>query len=226
MFKTFRALKQCNSGLAAVEFAFILPIMVLILIGIIESSRIARYDHKLQLAAAQIGDLVTQNETVTRTMLMQYTEAVQQIMEPFDFEGTVIFTSVASLDRTPSRDADASVASASMVSAVDADARVSRRPLPEGRDRIGCTRGCVVWQERTVGTHASNVGSAVGGRATLPNEYEMLGTQNVLVVEVFGNYKPMLEISGNFVEGFKDQVLGAVYTFKPRQDALITPPAP
>ncbi len=208
MLKTFHRFKRSDSGVAAIEFSIILPVMIIILIGIIETSRMARFDQKLKSATFQLADLVTQNDEVTNTMLTQYTNAVSQIMDPYEFEGTVIFTSVASLDLRPRPGRDDAVADPA-VSAARAD--------------VGCLGGCIVWQRRTIGSGSSRVGTA-GGEASMPNEYELLGTQNVMVVEIFANYTPMLEISRNLIEAFTDRETYAVAVYKPRMDSLLQPP--
>ena len=222
MIKQFHYFKRSESGIAALEFALILPIMVTILIGIIETSRMALFDQKLKTTTYQLADLITQNDEVSRALLTDYTNAAQKLMEPFDFNGTIIFTSVASVD-TATSDRDTVRRSGSSVVAVDASSVALDVTISPERAKIGCKGGCVVWQERTIGSQSSRIGRP-GGQASLPNDYTLKKTQNVIVVEVYGNYEPMLDISRNIVYAFRDKESYSYALYKPRQDNLLTPP--
>ena len=73
-----------QSGMAAVEFALILPVLVLMFFGAVELSNLLLADNKLRAAAAGAADLVTQDSdgTITQTELVQVTTAVTEIMRP------------------------------------------------------------------------------------------------------------------------------------------------
>lgn len=73
-----------QSGVAAVEFALILPVMVLMFFGAVEVSNLLLADNKLRAAAAGAADLVTQDSdgTITQAELVQVTAAVTEIMRP------------------------------------------------------------------------------------------------------------------------------------------------
>jgi len=59
----FRALKN-KDGLAAIEFAFIAPIMIALYIGLAEISLLVTADRNVSHAASVTGDLATQIETL------------------------------------------------------------------------------------------------------------------------------------------------------------------
>lgn len=79
-----RSLFRNQSGMAAVEFALILPVMVLMFFGAIEVSNLLLADNKLRAAASGAADLVTQDSdgTITEAELIQVTAAVTEIMRP------------------------------------------------------------------------------------------------------------------------------------------------
>ncbi|MCB1430467.1 MAG: pilus assembly protein, partial [Nitratireductor sp.] len=52
-------------GVAAVEFAFIAPIMILLFVGTIELSAGVATNRKLSRLSSTIGDLITQSQTLT-----------------------------------------------------------------------------------------------------------------------------------------------------------------
>lgn len=95
-------------GVSAVEFALILPLLVLFSVGTIEVSRLILLTHKLQSAAFTLADLATriEGDADTRTeSLRDIFLAINQVVKPFDFAGSgqSIITSVASptADDTP-----------------------------------------------------------------------------------------------------------------------------
>ena len=63
--KPFRRMFGAESGLAAVEFALILPILVTIWFGGVEITQGLSVDRRLNNLASAIGDLVSRSRTVT-----------------------------------------------------------------------------------------------------------------------------------------------------------------
>lgn len=90
-----RFLHTCESGVALVEFAFVLPLLILMLVGMLEITYYALVNQKLDKVANSMADFVTQGTTVSVGDLNTFGQAVPQIMRPFSFSGTVVFSSVA-----------------------------------------------------------------------------------------------------------------------------------
>jgi len=71
-------------GMAAIETAFILPVLVLLFMGMIDLTNGFSAKRKITLATSTIGDLVTQAKgKVDQTALDGYYNAVKPILEPF-----------------------------------------------------------------------------------------------------------------------------------------------
>lgn len=70
-------------GTAVVEFAFVLPIMVMLFIGVIEVTNVLRLDRKVVAAAQTTADLVTQRREVNNAQLDDILTAAELIFEPF-----------------------------------------------------------------------------------------------------------------------------------------------
>ncbi|MCB1387093.1 MAG: pilus assembly protein [Nitratireductor sp.] len=70
-------------GVAAVEFAFIAPLMIVLFVGTIEVSSALAVNRKLSRVASTIGDLVTQEECYSDTTLTDIVEVADDIMYPF-----------------------------------------------------------------------------------------------------------------------------------------------
>ena len=76
-----------EAGVAALEFAFLAPVMLVMLLGTVEVSRGISLDRRFSLATARVSDLVTREKTlgVTPThTLYGITKSAQTIMAPFD----------------------------------------------------------------------------------------------------------------------------------------------
>lgn len=71
-------------GAAAVEFALILPVMLLVYVGTLEASTLITMDRKVQSVAGAVGDLVARvDETISSDQLQDYFRAASGIMTPY-----------------------------------------------------------------------------------------------------------------------------------------------
>jgi Flp pilus assembly protein TadG len=68
---------------AAVEFSFIVPLMLTMFFGTVEFSSGVAVNRKVTLAARNMSDLVSQSSTVTDTDLTNFTTTAKAIMTPF-----------------------------------------------------------------------------------------------------------------------------------------------
>lgn len=68
---------------AAVEFSFILPVMLLLFFGMVEFSSGLAVNRKVTLVARNMSDLVSQSSTVTDTDLTNFTATGKAIMTPY-----------------------------------------------------------------------------------------------------------------------------------------------
>jgi Flp pilus assembly protein TadG len=74
-------------GLAAVEFALVLPILLLFALGVTEVGRFALLGLKLQHAADTLADLASRDATLSAAALESMFGAVPHIVQPFDMAG-------------------------------------------------------------------------------------------------------------------------------------------
>ena len=72
-----------NSGLAAVEFAMIIPLMAAMLVGTNEFAAGVAIDRKVTLMARTLSDLTSQNIAVTNTQLTNFFSASKAVMTPY-----------------------------------------------------------------------------------------------------------------------------------------------
>ncbi|WP_420348638.1 TadE/TadG family type IV pilus assembly protein [Pelagibius sp.] len=83
MLRLARRLTADKSGNATVEFAALLPILLLLLIGVVEITNLLRLDRKVVAAAQTTADLITQQRSVTNGQITDILRAAELIVEPF-----------------------------------------------------------------------------------------------------------------------------------------------
>jgi Flp pilus assembly pilin Flp len=96
LYKTILRLLRDERGFAAAEFGLALPILVTMLMGCFEAGRLILLHQKLDRAATSVADLVTQESSLTATMLSDFYLAAERQTMPFDLPavGHVFVSSV------------------------------------------------------------------------------------------------------------------------------------
>src|SRR3954471_15565527 len=77
------SLRDDCRGIAATEFAMIVPLMLTLFFGVIEFSSGVAVDRKVTLVARTLSDLTSQSTTVTDTDLTNFTATGKAIMTPY-----------------------------------------------------------------------------------------------------------------------------------------------
>ncbi|MDJ0894735.1 MAG: pilus assembly protein [Alphaproteobacteria bacterium] len=85
-----------QSGNVLIETAFLLPIMLTMLAGVLDVGRLLLTIQKMDRAASTYADLVAREDSVTTASLSQAYDAVEQVTAPYDFanKGVAFVTSV------------------------------------------------------------------------------------------------------------------------------------
>src|SRR5580765_1607794 len=71
-------------GIAAIEFAMIVPLMLVLFFGTVEFSTGLAIDRKVTVMARTLSDLTSQNISVTTAQLTNFRNAGAGIMTPYD----------------------------------------------------------------------------------------------------------------------------------------------
>jgi len=79
-----RRLVTSTRGAAAVEFALILPVLAMMLLGTVELGRYIQVYMKVQTVAGNIGDIMSRPEQVAASDLAALFSASQVMMNPFE----------------------------------------------------------------------------------------------------------------------------------------------
>jgi Flp pilus assembly protein TadG len=83
MLKTFFRMLKAREGLAAVEFAFVAPVMIVMFFGAIELSAAVDCKTRVTHVAATAADLVSQETTVSSTDMANVFAALNAIIFPY-----------------------------------------------------------------------------------------------------------------------------------------------
>ncbi len=96
-------LATARQGIAAVEFALALPLLIVIAFGSIEVTRYVLIIQKLERVSLTLSDLIAQSEKITAAGLNQIVPAAGQILLPYNFttNGYVIISSVTKTGESP-----------------------------------------------------------------------------------------------------------------------------
>ena len=92
--RAFARLLRCRRGVAATEFALVLPLMVLVLTGTVELGNALLLDRKVSRAAHLAADLVAQSREISSGEVNDVFEAVAEILQPFPATAAITLTSV------------------------------------------------------------------------------------------------------------------------------------
>lgn len=98
-----RSFAQDRRGVAAVEFALSLPIMLILMIGSAETTEALNYKRKVNQVAISVADLVAQAETVSKADMSDIMFASSLIMEPYSASNLKVI--VASIEFNAKGDA-------------------------------------------------------------------------------------------------------------------------
>jgi len=95
-----------RSGIAATEFAVIVPLMLVLFFGVVEFSTGVAVDRKVTLVARTLSDLVSQNISVTDTQFTNFFNAGTQVMSQYavaPYSASTLHSTISELTSTPPR---------------------------------------------------------------------------------------------------------------------------
>ncbi|HLY04462.1 MAG TPA: TadE/TadG family type IV pilus assembly protein [Rhizomicrobium sp.] len=97
---TFLRFYRSSSGLSAVEFALIAPVLCVLLLGTIVVCNALECRQKLVSEASSVADLVAQASTLSSADLQDIFQSGTTIMYPFTASGTIVVSSIVNNPQT------------------------------------------------------------------------------------------------------------------------------
>ena len=83
MISKFSRFTRDNRGIAAIEMAFIMPLLLLLYFGLFDLTALITLNRKISYSASVVADLVSQNKTtVTAADITDYINAAELVMSP------------------------------------------------------------------------------------------------------------------------------------------------
>ncbi len=105
--KGVRKILRNQRGAVAVEFVFLLPVMLLLTFGMIETVRYVQFNQKMDAGASQLVNLINQNLNLSLSDLNIIMDATTEIIKPFAGKNlTIIITAIQQNDPTIDSPAD------------------------------------------------------------------------------------------------------------------------
>jgi len=87
----FKALTSDASGIAAIEFGYIAPVLLIMLMGTFEISRAVSIDRRINTVSAMASELVAREDgTISTQDLDKVVEAMKHVMAPYDDDTVVV----------------------------------------------------------------------------------------------------------------------------------------
>ncbi|WP_422366367.1 TadE/TadG family type IV pilus assembly protein [Pelagibius sp.] len=72
-----------KGGNATIDFAFLLPIMLMLFVGVVEVTNLLRLDRKVVAAAQTAADLISQRRDVSNAQLNDILRASELVLDPY-----------------------------------------------------------------------------------------------------------------------------------------------
>lgn len=87
--------KQEVAGVAAIEFAIIAPIMILLFFATIEVSTALAVNRKLSRVSSTLGDLITQSQILSEDDIDDIMKAASLVMIPYKHDLSIVITQIS-----------------------------------------------------------------------------------------------------------------------------------
>ncbi len=109
--RPFCRFARAESGVSAVEFAVLLPLMLTLYLGGVETTQVVSADRKVTLVAHTIADLAAQKDNVNSTIMQNILSAGVAVASPYNPANLQVVVSSVLIDTSGRATVDWSAAS-------------------------------------------------------------------------------------------------------------------
>lgn len=81
-----KKLREAQKGTILIEFAFVFPVTLVLLLGGFETFRLLMAHRKANMTVMSVGNLISQNKTLTSDAINNIFDAVENIMQPLELK--------------------------------------------------------------------------------------------------------------------------------------------
>jgi Flp pilus assembly pilin Flp len=201
-----KRIRTNEQGVSMIEFALLLPILIVILLGTVEITRMVLFHQKLDNATARVADLITRLNTDTVScdagaggLEWMKTEALADTLAPFETDQNTITLVVSAVIGEYRDDSDHS------------DDEVLRHRVEWQ------------WQSGSSGSFYGGQDSDLSEDTDWPQAFRLSPNQNglwdgdrVIAVEAFYNFTPLLSATENFLPFIENQTLRKTAFYRSR----------
>lgn len=85
-----RKIGHDQRGVAAIEFAYIAPVLLIMLMGTFEMSRAVSIDRRLNSVSAMASEIISREDAITPADLDKVADAMKHVMEPYGDDTLVV----------------------------------------------------------------------------------------------------------------------------------------
>jgi Flp pilus assembly protein TadG len=95
-----RRFRRDKRGVAAIEFAMVVPLMVMMFVGTVEFSQAITVDRRVSQVASSTADLVARAKSLSPTEMNGIMDVIEQLVKPYDH--TLLKLTVLNVQASPS----------------------------------------------------------------------------------------------------------------------------
>jgi len=96
-----RRLRRDTNAVSAVEFAILLPVMLLRLLGTFDIARAIDAKSRTSLLSSTVSNFVSQHTAITPAILANIIQASRPVMYPYAFDSSILTISIQSIRKAP-----------------------------------------------------------------------------------------------------------------------------
>lgn len=103
------AFRRDIAGIAVVEFAYLMPVMMIMLVGSLEISRAVSMDRKFGLVTALVADMIAREKTMSAAQVNAIYGIADHLMSPYDTNDGMLKVSITPVKANPANVNDTKV---------------------------------------------------------------------------------------------------------------------